>query len=277
VPLYGLGIYGSNPNPNNKILAIDLASQSVSAVIDLGQYHAPHGMVATRDGKLWVVCDQQDKLLLIDPATKSIEAVYDSPGKGPHFVVALPDETRLYISNKRGPVGVFDTRKREFLPSIPLAPAAADRGAPVVVVGGEGISPTPDGRRILILDNDRGDLRVIDTATNKQVDRIPLAMNPLTNPKRSRLLKLMFSPNGKHLVVTGFATGLAWIIDPTDYRRQTVISVAKGPQGIAFPPDGKSVIVSSHDDGLLTRIDLARKAAISQADGGGGIEVLAFY
>jgi hypothetical protein len=67
------------------------------------------------------------------------------------------------------------------------------------------------------------------------------------------------------------------VIDAADLRRQAPVPVAKGPQGMAFPPDGKSVIVASHDSGLLTRIDLAEPRAVAAYDGGSGIEVLAYY
>ena len=67
--------------------------------------------------------------------------------------------------------------------------------------------------------------------------------------KRSRLAKLMFSPDGRHLIVTAYAGGMAWRLDPNDYRSQTQIPVAKGPQGIAFAPDGRTALVSSHDSG----------------------------
>jgi YVTN family beta-propeller protein len=143
--------------------------------------------------------------------------------------------------------------------------------------GSEGLMPTPDGRRLLVVDNDRGDIRVIDTAADREIDRVPLAMNALSNVKRSRLAKLMFSPDGEHLVVTHYATGLAWVIDAADYRCQAVVAVAKGPQGIAFPPDSATALVSSHDSGLLTRIDLKSKRPLAAYDGGAGIEVLAYY
>jgi DNA-binding beta-propeller fold protein YncE len=143
--------------------------------------------------------------------------------------------------------------------------------------GSEGLMPTPDGRRLVVIDNIANDLRVVDTATDLEIDRIPLTMWALSNPKRSRLAKLMFSPDGRHLVVTAYAGGLVWVIDSTDLRRQTIVPVAKGPQGMAFPPDGKSVLIASHDSGLLTRIDLASKRAIAAYDGGAGIEVLAYY
>ena len=62
-----------------------------------------------------------------------------------------------------------------------------------------------------------------------------------------------------------------------DLHRQTMVPVAKGPQGNAFTADSRTALVSSQDVGLLTRIDLASARAVGSAEGGTGIEVLAFY
>ena len=273
-PLYGDGIYGNNKEPNNKVLVIDLDRQELGDVIDLGTCLAPHGMVGTRDGKLWVVSDLVNKLLLVDPVGKKIEASYDIPGKGAHFVVLLPDESKLYVSNKESDVAVFDLKLRAFIARIPLGRPGVAKGNGS---GSEGLTPTPDGRRLLVVDNDRSDLRVIDTASDREIDRVQLTMHPRTNVKRSRLCKLMFSPDGRALVVVSYATGLAWILDPIDYRRQTMITLAKGPFGIAFAPDHRTALVSCHDSGLLTQIDLESKAVVDAFDGGNGIECLAYY
>ena len=273
-PLYGDGIYGANPEPNNKILVIDLPHQAITRTIDLGEHRAPHGMAATHDGKLWVVCDLENQLLLVDPPTGTVEATYDTGAKGPHFLALLPDESKLYVSHKEGPVRVFDVGRRQFVATVPLGRPGATDGAGG---GGEGLAPSPDGRRLVVADNDRSDLRVIDTRTDREIERVPLTGAPLTNPKRSRLTKLMFSPDGRWLVAAGYAGGQVWVIDASDFHRQSVVPVAKGPMGIAFTPDGVAALVSSHDSGLITRIDLARKKAVAATDGGGGIEVLAFY
>lgn len=273
-PLYGDGIYGSNKDPNNKVLIIDLESQTLGEIINLGDYVAPHGMVATREGKLWVVSDLVNKLLLIDPAAKGVEKAYDIPAKGSHFVVLLPDESKLYISNKESDVAVFDIDQHSFVARIPV-------GHPGILAGNgsgsEGLTPTPDGKRVLVIDNHRSDIRVIDTANDREIDRVPLVMHPMTNIKRSRLCKLMFSPDGRSLVVVSYATGLAWIIDASDYRCQVPIAIAKGPFGIAFAPDNRTALIASHDSGLITQIDLHTKVAINTYDGGNGIECLAYY
>jgi len=274
VPLYGDGIYGSNKNPNNKILVVELARQAVVDIIDLGEFVAPHGMVATRDGKLWVVCDLPNKLLCIDPMNRRIEAVYDAPAKGAHLVEKLPDESKLYISAKEGDLAAFDLSRRAFTATVSMRGNGVVRGNGS---GSEGLTPTPDGRRLIVIDNDRTELRVIDVTADREIDRVPLLPYVLTNVKRSRLAKLAFSRDGRTLVATSYATALAWIIDAANYRAQTMLPLAKGPMGIAFPEDGRTAIVSSHDSGLLTQIDLQEKRVIAARDGGAGIEVMAFY
>lgn len=276
IPLYGDGIYGSNAHPNNKVLVVDLGRQEIADIIDLGAYVAPHGMVTTGDGKLWVVCDVPNKLLRIDPASRRVEAAYDNPAKGGHVLEKLGDGRKLYVSAKEGPLGIFE-RERERGAFVATVPVGAPEVASGNGSGSEGLAVSPDGHALLVLDNDRTDLHVIDTASNREIDRVPLLPRVLSNPKRSRLSKLAFSRDRRHLVVTSYATGLAWILDGVDYRRQTIIPVAKGPMGIAFPPDGRSALVSSHDSGMITRIDLEEKRAVAACDGGAGIEVMAFY
>lgn len=273
VPLYGDGIYGSNRNPGHEVLIVDLATRTIVQVIDIGT-SAPHGMVAISEDTLWVVCDLPRMLLCLDVARGRVSASYDCPAKGPHILVSDADGSRLYVSSKEGDIQVFDTARRAFVARLRVgAPGVASGNGS----GSEGITPTPDGRRIVAIDNDRGDLRVFDVATFQEVQRVPLGLNALSNPKRSRLAKLMYSPDGRHLVVTSYASGNCWVIDGADLTRQTLVPLAKGPMGIAFAPSGGSALVSSHDSGLLTRIDLSTGRAVEAFDGGAGIEVLAYF
>jgi DNA-binding beta-propeller fold protein YncE len=274
VPLYGDGIYGTNRNPNNKVMVIDLPSRSVRDVIELGEHFAPHGMVATRDGGLWVGCDLTNALLRLDPARRTIEATYKIPGKGAHFIAMLPDESKLYCSNKEGDLAVFDMARRSFTITLPMRGPGITQGNGS---GSEGLAVTPDGKRVLTVDNHLSELRVIESASDREIDRVPLNMNALTNPKRSRLHRLAFSPDGGTLVVTNYASALAWIIDAQDLRRQWLVTMAKGPQGIAFAPDRRAALIGNHDSGLITRIDLEEKRADAVFDGGAGIEVLDYF
>jgi len=274
IPLYGDGIYGNNKNPNNKILAIDLERREIADTIELGQYVAPHGIAATRDGMLWVTCDIPNKLLCVNPAKRSIEAVYDNTSKGGHMLEKLPDESKLYISAKEGPLGAFDLKRRAFTATVPLAAPGVTSGNGS---GSEGLTSSADSKRVIVCDNDTTALRIIDTATDKEIDRVQLQPFVFTNRKRSRMAKAAYSRDGKHLVAVSYASALAWLIDANDLSDQTMVPVAKGPMGMSFPPDGRSVLVTSHDSGLLTRIDLETRRAVASYDGGVGIEVMAWY
>lgn len=274
VPLYGDGIYGANKNPNNKILTIDLIARRIERIIDLGDILAPHGMAAAPDGMLWVVCDIPDLLICIETASGRIAGRYPCPGKGAHQMAFSPDWQTIYVSHKEGPAGVFDLVSRKFSGELKVSelPRGSGNGS-----GSEGVMPSPDGRQVLLVDNARNDLLVFSAATHALIDRIELKGNILSNPKRSRLAKILFSPDAGTIAISAYAAGLAWLVEPSDMRRQRPVNVAKGPQGMAFAPDGKTVIVSSHDSGLLTCVDVESGKATAACDGGSGIEVLCWY
>ncbi len=271
VPLYGDGIYGANPHPNNKVLVLDTGREEIVDLIDLGPLRAPHGMVATDDGRLWVTCDVSGKLACLDLAGRTVEATFDNPAKGGHILELSPDGTRLFLSAKEGPFGVFDLAARRFIAAVPLA----NPGTTGIGAGSEGLAASPDGRHLLVADNDETALHLLDIAAGKVVRTVPLLPRVLTNPRRSRAAKLGFSPDGRWLVATAYATGLSWVIDAGDLARQRPVAVAKGPMGFLFEAGG-TVVVSSHDCGLFTRIDLETASPIACFAGGSGVEVLAW-
>jgi DNA-binding beta-propeller fold protein YncE len=272
VPLYGDGIYGSNKRPNNKVLVIDLARREIARVIELGRLLAPHGMVAVGDARLWVVCDLARALVEVDPLAGAVLASFECPGVGPHLVAAAADGSKLYVSSKEADLAIFDLARRAFTATIAVGNPQIRSGNGS---GSEGLALSPDGSRLVVIDNDRSDLHVIDTASEREIDRVPLAQHPPTNARRSRAAKPMYSPDGRHLAVTSYATGLCWLLDAADLRRQRLVPVAKGPMGMAFVDD--AVLVANHDSGLLTRIDLDSARVTGVFDGGAGIEVMAFY
>src|SRR6186997_2561512 len=73
VPLYGDGVYGNNPNPGHKIVAIDLTTHKVSGIIDVSPYQAPHGLQVDNAGMLYASCDLSRKFVVIDPKSGAIQ------------------------------------------------------------------------------------------------------------------------------------------------------------------------------------------------------------
>ncbi len=268
VSIYGPGIFGNNPTPAQTIAVIDLEARAMTGTISVAPYFAPHGMMVAADGRLWVSCDSSAKLVVVNPAMSTIEEAFDTGSTGSHWIAMTPDGAKIYISNKTASVGVFDVALRKVVKSIEL---------PNAKQGTEGITVSPDGKRILVVDNFDARIHVIDTATDVIVESFELQGNPPTNPKRSRNMRIRFSLDGRFVVTANFASGVIYIHDAVDLGRQAPIVVAKGPMGFAFAPDYRTAIVANHDSGIATVFDMEARRILGYFDGGSGIETLTYY
>ena len=163
--LFGTGIYGDNPNPNNQLSIIDLATMKESR-FDLGDYQAPHGLAITDDSLVWVTVENNQSVLLVNPRQKQILGEI-SVGANAHYIVLSPDGRRAYTSNKEYPfISVIDTQQRKT-----LAPIALPRGA-------QGIAISPDGERLYVGDFSQHFLQVIDIDSQQIVKQVPLRAQP---------------------------------------------------------------------------------------------------
>ena len=73
--IYGDGIFTKRINPDRRIVAIDLPSQSLGRVIDLGETYAPHGVMMDMSGALWCSGELGNAVLVVDPATDKVQRV----------------------------------------------------------------------------------------------------------------------------------------------------------------------------------------------------------
>jgi YVTN family beta-propeller protein len=260
IPIYGDGVYGRNPHPGHTIAVIDLTSRQLKGTIDVSPYQAPHGIQIDANGTLYVTCDLSRKLLVIDPKKRSIEAAIDTEGTG-HWVAVLPDGSKAYIANKNDRlfVSVIDLKTRKMIGRVP-APA-----------GTQGIVASPDGKRVIAVDNGEPALLVIDTAKDEVVDRVPLAGNPRGG------FKPRYTLDGAKLVVCNLSQSVN-ILDAADlHGKQTVLPVGKDPMGFAISPDDKTLLVANHGDGTVTVINLQEGRVVTTFKAGTGIETLSYY
>jgi YVTN family beta-propeller protein len=261
VPLYGDGVYGNNPNPGHKIVAIDLTTRKVSGTIDVSPYQAPHGLQVDSNGTLYASCDLSRKLLVIDPKTLKIQAAIDTDGTG-HWSAVLPDGSKAYVANKddRKFVSVIDLKARKMIGRVPMPK------------GTQGITSSPDGKRVVAMDFTDPKFYVIDTATDKIIDTVTVEKNTI-GPFRAR-----YSPDGSVLITANHINSLANIFDARNlHAPQKVLTVGQQAFGIAFSADGKTALVSNHGDGTISVIDVAKSQVVRTFKAGTGIETLAYY
>ena len=261
VPLYGDGVYGNNPNPGHKIVVIDLPTRKITGTIDVSPYQAPHGLQVDNNGILYASCDNSRKLLVIDPKTYKIQAAIDTDGTG-HWAAVLPDGSKAYVANKNDRlfVSVIDLKARKMVGRVPMPK------------GTQGITSSPDGKRVIAIDFTDPQFYVIDTATDKIVDTVVVDKNTI-GPFRAR-----YSPDGSMLITVNHMNAVANIFDARNLRApQKTVTVGQQAFGIAYSADGKTALVSNHGDGTISVIDLVKKTVIQSFTAGTGVETLAYY
>ncbi len=249
------------------ITILDLVSRTPVRRIETGDYLGPHGMRFDSDGRLWVIFEETGELGVVDLGTYTLAEVYDvgAGGRRPPFIELVPERNKIYISSKLGNIVVFDLDRRRVLCEID------------VPRGTEGTTLSPDGRRLVVAENTEQALLVIDTATDKIVETVALKGAVMSSPNRSRLVRVRFSNDGKYLVSNNYVSGVIHIHDGERPAEHVVLPVAKGPQGMAFAKDNQRVVISNHDCGVATVIDLDDQKAVGCFEFGKGIETLTFY
>jgi DNA-binding beta-propeller fold protein YncE len=261
VPDYGDGVYGRNPNPGHTIAIIDLPTQKLVGVIDIAPYVAPHGVQVDAKGTLYATCDISRKFLVIDPKARKIEAAIDTDGTG-HWSAVMPDGSKAYVANKsdRLFVSVIDIKARKMIGKIPMPK------------GTQGISVSPDGKRVLAMDMAEPRIAVIDTATDTVVDEILLEGNT-KGAWRAR-----YSPDGALIVAMNATERVANILQANDiHGKQAVLKVGSQPFSVAFNADSSKALIPNHGDGTVTVIDLKADRVVDTFKAGTGIETLSYY
>ncbi|MCP4301158.1 MAG: ABC transporter substrate-binding protein [Gammaproteobacteria bacterium] len=261
VPIFGDGIYGDNPNPGQSIVIIDLDKRTIKGTIDVSPYLAPHGLQVDDSGMLYATAEMSRKLLVIDPAARSVEAAINTDGAG-HWAIVLPNGEKAYVANKddRKFISVIDLKARRMTGRVPMPN------------GTQGIAISPDNKRIIAIDYKEPRFYVIDVATDKIVETVEIADNSI-GPFRAR-----YSPSGDTLITINDEDSLANIYDGHDLSRpQHTLNVGEQPFGIAYSKDGSIALVSNHGDGTITVLDLDELRVVRTFPAGTGIETLTYY
>ena len=264
IPIYGDGVIRRNPNPGSEILIVDLASRTQTGTIDISPYQAPHGIQVDAAGTIYVVCDISQKLLIINPRTRTVEAAIDVEGSG-HWLAILPDATRAYVSLQGGGdfISIVDLKARKMTGRVP------------VPGGTVGITASPDGKRVFAMAGSPATVLVIDPATNSIVDRVPLQGH--SEPG----YKLRISLDGSVLITCAYeGTGVSFVnvVKMSElHGKQLVVNAGRAPMGFAFAPDGRTALVANDGDGTVTVVDFQRGEVTNTFKGGTGIETLSYY
>lgn len=131
-----------------------------------------------------------------------------------------------------------------------------------IVVGEapSGMSITPDGSKLYVVNNTSYSVNVIDTATNSIIKTIPLTAG--SKPQSSAI-----SPDGTEIYITERSTGKVKVISTiTDSVVATIDTPSSLIFGITFTPDGSKAYISSANVFGTIRMSIIDTASRSVVD-----------
>ena len=238
--IYGDGIFIKRINPDRRIAVIDLPSQSLSRVIDLGAVYAPHGVMIDASGALWCSGELGDAVLVVDPANDSVQRI--DVGGTAHWLVISQALGKAFVSVKGHHVVVVDLESR----------AVADRiSVPEVT---EGIAISPSGERVYVCAQTKPEFYVIDARSHKLLQTVAVPEPKAINPQMRRV---RVSPDDQFVLISSNQGNQAAIYVTDGLKLISSFPTKKSPMGFGFAPDGKHAYLCCHDEGEVFEFELA--------------------
>ncbi|HEY7947452.1 MAG TPA: hypothetical protein VID75_07245 [Acidimicrobiales bacterium] len=165
---------------SDKLLKVDVATQSVVGTIDLGAGSEPQDVKLSPDGTVFYVADLTAKgVWEVDGDSFKVLGFLPT-GKGAHGLYVSRDSQDLYVSNRDvGTVSVVSFATRQVVATWVLPPEPGNHLGP----GSNVASPdmggvSADGKVLWLSGRYDADVYAIDTTTGQEIARVPVGLGP---------------------------------------------------------------------------------------------------
>jgi YVTN family beta-propeller protein len=261
--------YGGLGSDLNTISVVDLVAQKALPPIDLGALHSAHGL-AFAGGQLYFTVETNKAFGRFDPATKRIDWVLGTGQERTHMIAVSESLDRIVTANvNSATISIIEQTTSPFQGPPPGAPAGAGPppGAPpgsprktwtITNVpagrGVEGFDVSPDGTQIWAANAQDRTVTIIDVASRKAVQTLPISVNHAN--------RLKFTPDGRRVLVSGLFGGAASqevnleVIDVATRKELKQVSLGGGSAGILIVPDGLRAYVAVSEKDKVAIVDL---------------------
>jgi len=260
--VYGGGIFGKNKDPDHRVVVIDLAAREADGFIDVGTYLAPHGLMFSADGLLWVTAELSDAIVGIDVLQRKVAAAIDTGGAA-HWLTVSPDGRRAYVSHKQTPrLAVVDLLKRRIVGEVSIPNRC------------EGLALSKDGRLLYVASHAVAELNVVDTRSEKLIRSVRVEGG---GEDQTQLRRVRVSPDERWLLLSSHVDGNVAIFRLPDLEQTALVKVGKAPMGFGFSAIADQALVCNHDDGVVSKLDLAAGRVTTSFPTGNGCEFVEYY
>jgi len=226
-------------NPGSTISVIDIASQKEIRRVDVGARSRPHGLWFAA-GKLYFTAEGNKLIGCYDPVRDHIDWRLGTGQNRTHLVILSQDTNHIFAANtESNTISAFDR-----------APEPLDWEQTVIQVGKrpQGIDMSPDGKEVWTANIADGTVSIIDAATKKVKETLPLG---LTHP-----IRLKFTLDGKRVIICDDAGNAVVMVDAVTRREMKRMSPGRSPEGMMIAPDGVHAYVAVTKDNNIAVIDV---------------------
>jgi YVTN family beta-propeller protein len=275
--------YGGLDSTLNTISVVDLVARKPLPAIDLGALRSTHGLVFA-GGKLYFTAETNKVIGRYDPATQRVDWILGTGQDRTHMVFVAKSLDRIVTANvNSATISVIEQVSQPNVPppggppgSAPPAPPQGFRppSGPRLTwkvtnvpagKGVEGFDISPDGKKIWTANAQDATVTIIDAATKKVVETLPI---PVKGANR-----LKFTPDGQRVFISGLgardpADSSLVILDAGTHKEVKRMSLGGGAAGILMAPDGSRAYVAVSGGDKVAVVDLKTFEVVGQISAG---------
>jgi YVTN family beta-propeller protein len=210
--------------------------------------------------RIYVSNEDSGEITVVDPSAGRVLQRL-RVGKRPRGIKLAPDGKLLYVALSGSPAagpGVDESK-------LPPPDRAADGIGVVdlstfkllrILPGGqdpEAFDLSPDGRTLVISNEETAEVTVLDAATGKTTRRIPVGREPEG---------VTFRPDGKFVYVTCEGDSEVVAIDAITFKVVSHMNTALRPRSVVFTKDGSTAFAAAERGGAVTVLDGIRHTVL---------------
>ena len=259
--------YGGVDSSLNTISVVDLVARKALPPINLDALHSTHGLDFA-GGKLYFTAETNKVIGRYDPASKRVDWVLGTGQDRTHMIVVTKDHKDIVTSNVNSAtismIEYVDPPSGGFRP-----PQGAPRKTWEVTNipagnGVEGFDVSPDGKEIWAANARDSTVTIIDVASKKAVQTLPIAVK-FAN-------RLKFTPDGLHVLISALGAGSGdtslLVMDAAARKEVKRLKLGGGAAGILMAPDGSRAFVAVSSNDKVAVVDLKTLEVVSEISAG---------
>jgi len=277
--------YGGLDSALNTISVVDLTAQKALPPIDLGALRSTHGLAFAR-GKLYFTAETNKVIGRYDPATQRVDWILGTGQDRTHMIAVTKTGDRIFTSNVNSatisiieqvspPSGSFGPPPGAPGPppgNPPMGPGGPPGGPRLTWEvtnvpagnGAEGFDVSPDGKQIWAANARDNTVTIIDVATKKAVQTVPITVKGAN--------RLKFTPDGKRVLISGLGARTGdpslVVMDASSRKGVKQLSLGGGAAGILITPDGSRAFVAVSTADKVVVVDLKTLEVTGQISAG---------